>query len=274
MKSLIRYGPLVLLFTFMLAACGTQPTPSAGDIAVQQTVQAAQVCGTAVALNMANPCAPTATSTPPPTPTTIPSPTATPFNLTGWTRVTELGETPMPQGFEPDCTGLVGCPDKMYRQYVNGVPVPSEQGGVAATPGYWPYALLIIVALVVGVPIVVYGIWQSTAMSREMAKTVRVMRNLQIANSSHRRALADPDAPQSVTIRDLGLWIKGFLAKYPNPALYAYTERALQQARAQNLQTVPMETAIRLIKQFDETHKDSQVLALFTQHLSSLEERK
>lgn len=268
MKSFMtRDGPILLLL-LMLSACGTATTPSPSDVAFAQTQQALAVCGTAVALNMPNPCAPTSTPTPIPTATPMPSPTPIPF--TGIKQFTEQGEwvRDMPLGFVPQCEGLVGCPGWMYIEYVNGVPVNGVPKG---TPGYWPFILFGVPLALIAAGLLGFGIWNATASSREMARGIRAMMNVQIAElGNNQRALPAPD-PQMVSTREFVGWITGFLREHPNQQLATYLRDALQPVS--NRKMLPMAGAIELIRRFDETN-GSNVVLLFTQYLHKVERSK
>ena len=55
-----------------------------------------------------------------------------------------------------------------------------------------------------------FGIWNATASSREMARGIRAMMNVQIAElGNNQRALPAPD-PQMVSTREFVGWITGF----------------------------------------------------------------
>lgn len=211
-----RWGPFVLLVSLilLLAACAPA-TQSPGDLAIQRTMQAVQVCGTAVALNMPNPCAPTPTPSPLPTATQPPTPTAIPF--TGWRQYTEDGEyvRDMPSGWEPSCdsgaTKIVGCPGKTYIKYVNGMPVPPDQGGLAGTPGYWPYVLIGVPAAIALLVLLFYTAFQNTAPFRAAAEATRQMAK-SFGQTSDSQQAALPEHAGVLPYVELKKLITGFLA--------------------------------------------------------------
>lgn len=171
MRKLIALFGLLVLFSVVVAACGTAPTPSPAEVALQQTQQALVVCATAVSLGMQNPCV-SPTPMPTSTPTPLPTPTATP--VTGWKQFTDDGKyiKDMPAGFVPDCGGVVGCPGYMYIQYVNGFPVGNPPTG---TPSYWPYLLVGTPVLIVVLALLFFSAYGMAAPQRAIAKATLLM---------------------------------------------------------------------------------------------------
>lgn len=263
MKNLITYGLLILLVGVILSACSTAPTPSASDIALQQTQQALYVCGTAVALDMPNPCQPTPTSTPiPPTFTPTPPPTPTATLVTGWVHYPESGgATVMPYGFEPNCGGAVGCPGSSYTYFINGVPQNGVPGGTTGTPGYWPWFL-------VGVPIalVIFGMlylsaWGNTAPQRAIAKVTLLMGEAfaSTLGSSGQPQLASPQAmtgmmqEPGIPVEFLATLLGQFMQSHEVPSEFK-PEIGNQLKLYTKGQLVPLVTIQAMLLAFDNAH--------------------
>ena len=283
MKLKTRDGPilfaLLVLLGLIVSACGTA-TPSPGDVAVQQTVQAVQVCGTAVALNMANPCAPTSTPTPIPTATPIPSPTPMPFN--GWKQFTEQGEwvRDMPPGFVPSCEGageVMGCPGWMYIEYINGVPV---NGSMTGTPGYWPYVLFGVPLIVLVFVFLYYYAYQSTAQDRAAAKVMLAMgaaftgqqlKSLQAPKaegentSLARRVPRERVRDQALTRKQLAEYLDAYAQEHPVPEAFV-KEVSGELNQLPETQLIPILAIQRLLKRCD-SHHGTGITVLFGQFL-------
>lgn len=263
MKFLIRYGWIILLLG--VTACGTATPMSPVEVQMTSMAAQAQACATLQAIGTPYPCnPPTATSTPQPTPTLPPTPTATPFS--GWKQFTEDGQYvgDMPAGFEPPCEGVVGCPGKLYIQYVNGVPVSGDQGGTTGTPGYWPWLLVGIPVALVFFLIIGIGVYGATAPQRALAESIKMTAKVQ-AKLLEMSGLKQPalQAPKDVRAGDLWVYFQRFIQECHPDRRFESAMRHNMRAYRNNDDLIPLEKMAGWVYEFDQTHK-TNTLEAFT----------
>ncbi|MCL4200219.1 hypothetical protein KJZ67_02660 [Patescibacteria group bacterium] len=259
MKFLIRYGWIILLLG--VTACGTATPMSPVEVQMTSMAAQAQACATLQAIGTPYPCnPPTATSTPQPTPTMVPSPTATPYS--GWKQFTEDGQfvADMPPGFEPPCEGVVGCPGKLYIQYVNGVPVSGDQGGTTGTPGYWPWLLVGIPVALAFFLIIGIGVYGATAPQRALAKSIELVGKAQAKLLEMSGMQPSLPAPKDVKAHVVWSYIQRFIKAYnPDPQFEPFMRQRLSAFRRDDL--VPLGDFAAWVHQFDADHETNVVEA-------------
>lgn len=264
MKILIKYGWIILLMG-VISACGTATPMSPVEVQMTSMAAQAQACATLQAIGTPYPCnPPTATSTPQPTPTMVPSPTATPYS--GWKQFTEDGQfvADMPPGFEPPCEGVVGCPGKLYIQYVNGVPVSGDQGGTTGTPGYWPWLLVGIPVALAFFLIIGIGVYGATAPQRALARSIEMTAKVQ-AKLLELSGLKQPalQAPKDVRAGDLWVYFQRFIQECHPDQRFETAMRHHMRAYHRKDDLIPLETMAGWVHEFDKTN-ETNVLEAFT----------
>jgi hypothetical protein len=199
---------------------------------------------------------PTWTSSPMPTatPTVTPTPTNTP--VTGWVLYSDNGEQriqDMPSGYVPACDGLLGCPGKYYQQYIQGVPVPAEEGGVAGTPLYWGWVLAGVPIGLGFLVILGVGMYTSTAPTRELAQGIKAIMAAQakLLESSQQQIQASDE----VSNEKLVCWLRGFISQNADlPQDFVPTIRG-DLAQYQPGAAIPLQAVVAMLQKFDRQHR-------------------
>lgn len=261
MKFLIKYGWIILLVGVTISACGTATPMSPVEVQMTSMAAQAQACATLQAIGTPYPCnPPTATLQPTSTPTPLPTPTATPYS--GWKQFTEDGQfvRDMPSGFEPPCDGVVGCPGKLYIQYVNGVPVSGDQGGTTGTPSYWPWLLVGIPVALVFFLIIGIGVHGATAPQRALARSIELIGKAQAKLLEMSGMQPSLPAPKDVKAHVVWSYIQRFIKAYnPDPQFEPVMRQHLSAYRRDDL--VSLGEFAGWVHQFDADHETNVVEA-------------
>ncbi len=199
---------------------------------------------------------PTETPTQSPTPSVTPSPTATPF--TGWKQFTEDGVfvRDMPLGWNPVCGGVLGCPGKLYIQYVNGASV-SGKSGQSGTPGYWPWLLFGTIGGLILAILLYVAFWGISAPQRAIAKvTVQIGQAyaaMLMKQGQAQQTLPAPGTSDGIPVETLAKWLVKYMQAHQVPSEFR-PEIGNQLRQYTKGQLIPISVILAMLQGFDRRH--------------------